>query len=157
MSQNLDLLLFLFLSLNGVTVSFSNKKWYHTVSFIDMIYPIGSIYMSVNDMNPSLFIGGIWEQIEDRFLLACGSTYTNGATGGEATHTLTINEMPSHRHSRMTQPQVFAEQDTTKSDIISPASGSANKVTKYTDYTGGGQAHNNMPPYLAVYMWKRIG
>ena len=120
------------------------------------VYPIGSIYMSVNSTNPSKLFGGEWERIQDRFLLASGTTYTNGATGGEATHTLTVNEMPSHRHSRMTQPQGFAEQDKSKSDIISPASGSANKVYKYTDYTGGGQAHNNMPPYLAVYMWKRI-
>lgn len=120
------------------------------------IYPIGSIYMSVNSTNPSELFGGEWERIQDRFLLASGTTYTNGATGGEATHTLTVDEMPSHRHSRMTQPQGFAEQDTRKSDIISPASGSANKVTKYSDYTGGGKAHNNMPPYFVVYMWKRI-
>ena len=121
------------------------------------VYPIGSIYMSVNSTNPSELFGGEWERIQDRFLLASGTTYTNGTTGGEATHTLTVNEMPSHRHNRMTQPQGFAEQDTRKSDIISPASGSANKVYKYTDYTGGGQAHNNMPPYLAVYMWERVG
>lgn len=122
---------------------------------VDLIYPVGSIYMSVNDVNPEMLFGGEWEQIKDKFLLSSGDVYTNGSTGGEATHTLTVNEMPSHRHSRMTQPQAFAEQDKRKSDIISPASGSANKVYKYTDYTGGGQAHNNMPPYLAVNVWKR--
>lgn len=122
---------------------------------VDLIYPVGSIYMSVNSTSPSTLFGGTWEQIKDSFLLASGDTYENGSTGGEATHTLTVNEMPSHRHSRMTQPQGFAEQDTRKSEIISPASGSANKVYKYTDYTGGGQAHNNMPPYLAVNVWKR--
>lgn len=126
------------------------------LDLIDVIYPVGSIYMSVNDVNPEILFGGEWERIQDRFLLASGTTYTNGATGGEATHTLTINEMPSHRHSRMTQPQGFAEQDTRKNDIISPASGSANTVTKYSDYTGGGQAHNNMPPYLVVNVWKRV-
>ena len=63
------------------------------------IYPIGSIYMSVNNVNPSTVFGGTWEQIKDKFLLACGDTYNNGATGGEATHTLTSNEMPSHNHS----------------------------------------------------------
>ena len=136
------------------------KKSYITreeLDIIDMIYPVGSIYMSVNNTDPSVLFGGKWERIQDRFLLASGTTYTNGSTGGEATHTLTINEMPSHRHSRITQPQGYAEQDTRKNDIISPASGSANEVTKYSNYTGGGQAHNNMPPYLAVYMWKRIG
>lgn len=121
------------------------------------IYPIGSIYMSVNSTNPSELFGGEWERIQDRFLLASGTTYTNGATGGEATHTLTVNEMPSHMHSRRTQPQGYAEHDTRKSDIISPASGSANAVTKNSNYTGGGKAHNNMPPYFVVYMWKRVG
>ena len=62
------------------------------------IYPIGSIYMSINETNPSELFGGEWEQIQDRFLLASGSTYSAGATGGEATHTLTENEMPSHTH-----------------------------------------------------------
>ena len=46
--------------------------------------PVGSIYMSVNNINPANFFGGKWEQIKDRFLLACGSTYSNGSTGGEA-------------------------------------------------------------------------
>ena len=119
------------------------------------IYPIGSIYMSINETNPSELFGGEWEQIEDRFLLACGTNHNNGETGGEATHRLTVSEIPSHRHSRRTQPQSFAEQDKTKNDIISPANGSSNAVTKYSDYTGGGQAHNNMPPYLVVNVWKR--
>ena len=126
-----------------------------TSVLIDVIYPVGSIYMSVNNVNPATLFGGEWEQIKDKFLLSSGDVYTNGATGGEATHTLTVNEIPSHRHSRRTQPQGYAEQDKTKSEIISPASGSANTVTKYSDYTGGGQAHNNMPPYLTVNVWKR--
>ena len=126
-----------------------------TSVLIDVIYPVGSIYMSVNNVNPATLFGGEWEQIKDKFLLSSGDVYTNGATGGEATHTLTVNEIPSHRHSRRTQPQGYAEQDKTKSEIISPASGSANAVTKYSDYTGGGQAHENMPPYLTVNVWKR--
>lgn len=51
------------------------------------IYPVGSIYMSVNNVNPSTVFGGTWQQIKDKFLLACGDTYNNGATGGSATHT----------------------------------------------------------------------
>ena len=57
-------------------------------------YPVGSIYMSVNNINPANFFGGKWEQIKDRFLLACGSTYSNGSTGGEAIHQLTVDELP---------------------------------------------------------------
>ena len=63
------------------------------------IYPVGSIYMSVNNVNPSTMFGGTWQQIKDRFLLACGDTYANASTGGEASHELTANEMPSHNHS----------------------------------------------------------
>ena len=122
---------------------------------INTIYPVGSIYMSVSNVSPSTLFGGTWEQIKDTFLLSSGDTYSNGSTGGEEKHTLTVNEMPSHRHSRRTSPFVFAERDSSKNEIISPASGSAKAVTKDSDYTGGGQAHNNMPPYLAVNVWKR--
>ena len=61
----------------------------------DLVYPVGSIYMSVNSTSPATLFGGTWTQIQDTFLLAAGSTYAAGATGGEATHTLTENEMPS--------------------------------------------------------------
>lgn len=132
----------------------------------DKAYPIGSIYMSVNDVNPSELFGGEWEQIQGRFLLASGdltdendnviASYDNESIGGEATHTLTIDEIPSHYHSRTTQPQSWGERDSSASQIISPESGSAKSVTKNTSNTGGGQAHNNMPPYLVVNVWKRI-
>lgn len=118
-------------------------------------YPVGSIYMSVNNINPANFFGGTWEQIKDRFLLACGSTYSAGATGGEATHTLTISEMPAHTHKY-------------EGYIDKNPLGGYDKVLVYgnpaetqyynfmVNYTGGDQPHNNMPPYLAVYIWKRI-
>ena len=61
--------------------------------------PIGSIVIRTDNINPSTIYGGTWEQIEDTFLLACGSRYNNGATGGEFTHTLTVEEMPSHTHT----------------------------------------------------------
>jgi microcystin-dependent protein len=64
----------------------------------ETIYPVGSIYMSVNNIDPSVVFGGTWQQIKDKFLLASGDTYENGATGGEATHTLTVSEIPSHNH-----------------------------------------------------------
>jgi microcystin-dependent protein len=63
------------------------------------IYPVGSIYMSVNNVNPSELFGGTWQQIKDTFLLASGDVYNNGATGGEATHTLSASEIPTHTHS----------------------------------------------------------
>ena len=69
-------------------------------TIFDMVYPVGSVYVSVNATNPSALFGGTWEQIKDRFLLSAGDTYKAGATGG-------------------------------------------------------GQAHNNMPPYIVVYIWQR--
>ena len=116
-------------------------------------YPIGSIYLSINSTNPSKLFGGTWEQIKDTFLLAAGSTYTAGSTGGSATHTLTINQIPSHNHSiRMKENAIASGSSFSR---ISSA-GSISSETNLTNYVGGSQPHNNMPPYLTVYMWKRV-
>lgn len=130
------------------------------------LYPIGSIYLSVNDTNPSTFIGGTWERIKDRFLLAAGDTYAAGSTGGEATHKLTVNEMPSHSHEEKVGDQ-GSNQNTNvlrkrKTNGTYPggvfnadwtSTGLGDSIS--TNYTGGSAAHNNMPPYIAVYMWVR--
>lgn len=133
------------------------------------IYPIGSIYMSVNDVNPSELFGGEWEQIKDRFLLASGNTYVAGNVGGEATHKLTISEMPSHNHSVEYTTNAedvdwknysgFGRGSSYTSDNYFGIDNTVDAFTSYRGriaYTGGGEAHNNMPPYLAVYVWKRI-
>lgn len=119
---------------------------------VDLVYPIGSIYMSVNGTDPGTLFGGTWEQLEDRFLLGAGSGYTAGSTGGEANHTLTVAEMPSHTHD------ISKKYNTQLGSYSGSAPWTDNSGTYYsrpTEPTGGGQAHNNMPPYLAVYMWKR--
>ena len=122
----------------------------------DDIYPVGSIYMSVNSTNPRTLFGGTWTQLKDRFLLGAGSTYTNGSTGGEASHTLTVNEMPSHSH-----PQYVTVSSggslSANCDYASSSSGTARKSAQNisTGTTGSGNSHNNMPPYLVVYMWQR--
>lgn len=115
-------------------------------------YPVGAIYLSVDSTNPGTIFGGTWQRIQDTFLLAAGSTYAAGSTGGEATHTLTVDEMPSHRHQLELGLQDWADsngyehQTMWRSQKTHPAT---------SEYAGGGQAHNNMPPYLAVYVWKR--
>ena len=63
------------------------------------VYPVGSIYINVNNVDPAEIFGGTWEQIKDKFLLACGDTYNNGISGGSASNTLTTAEIPSHSHS----------------------------------------------------------
>lgn len=124
-------------------------------SILDMTYPVGSIYMSINNTNPQTLFGGTWEQLKDRFLLGAGNTYAAGNTGGEATHTLTVSEMPSHDHGikmnvsgyegGIAYTSHFGQGDPQQWDNYQGLIGS----------TGGNNAHNNMPPYLVVYMWKR--
>jgi microcystin-dependent protein len=67
-------------------------------SIADFIYPVGSIYMSVNDTSPAVLFGGVWQRIQGRFLLGSSSSYAVGSTGGAATKTLTVNNLPAHNH-----------------------------------------------------------
>lgn len=123
----------------------------------DLIYPIGAIYLSVSATNPAILFGGKWEQIKDRFLLAAGDTYSNGSTGGEANHILTIEEMPSHKHQIKTNNDDF--NNSPNGGNYGTTHDGANtwyNTNWYTENSGGNAAHNNMPPYLTVYMWKRV-
>lgn len=130
-------------------------------NLFDLIYPIGSIYMSVNSTSPATLFGGTWQQLENRFLLGAGSSYTAGATGGEATHTLTVDEMPSHAHRIAGgTPALLGGGGSLRVPVAGSGSTwtmqSSNSVSEdHTTSVGGGQAHNNMPPYLVVYMWQR--
>ena len=118
-------------------------------------YPVGSIYMSTTNTSPASMFGGTWEQIKDKFLLSAGNNYSAGSTGGEATHTLTLNEMPNHSHSA---DYTFSHSGNWYVGMIAQGDSSTGLSSKdnAVGYRGGGQAHNNMPPYLAVYCWKRI-
>ena len=136
-----------------------------------LVYPVGSIYMSVNNESPATLLGGTWEQIEDTFLLAAGSSFAAGATGGAATHhhstanhTLTVSEIPSHTHGVQGwryNNQSSGDKWSTSYTKLSDSPSSSTPVLA----TGGGRAHNHgdtgdassLPPYLAVYMWKRTG
>lgn len=119
---------------------------------VNLIYPVGSIYMSINSTSPQILFGGTWTQIEDTFLLSAGQTYTAGDTGGEAEHTLTIDEMPEHNHSVARGTGT----GTTEWGLVRFNNLNSSADTTRIGKTGGGQPHNNMPPYLVVYMWKRI-
>lgn len=133
-------------------------------SFLDLTYPVGAIYISVNSTSPATLFGGTWERIQDRFLLAAGSSYAAGETGGEATHKLTVAEMPSHTHVQNQHRHGMGEIWSDGSGSTTAYTFSSNRVrmTRNTAYatptnqnTGGNGAHNNMPPYLSVYVWKR--
>lgn len=123
---------------------------------LEAVYPVGSIYMSVNSTSPATLFGGTWQAIQGKFLLgAYGNTYKAGSTGGEATHTLTISEMPSHNHA-VYYPNAGADDHSAPVNYPNgPSDSTYYAVGSYTSSDGGGGAHNNMPPYLAVYIWKR--
>ncbi len=126
-------------------------------------YPVGAVYISVNSTDPGELFGGTWTQLKDRFLLSAGNTYTAGRTGGEATHTLTESEMPEHSHSdrigwlddhKTNNPLGINGSPLT---VISSANNArVDDPQAHVGITGGSKAHNNMPPYLTVYMWKRV-
>jgi hypothetical protein len=122
------------------------------VDILKAVYPVGSIYISVNSTSPATLFGGEWEQLKDRFLLGAGDIYNNGTTGGEAEHTLTVEEMPSHKHD-INYDQIW---NTSGGKVsIGTTNGGPYGGSGYVKSAGGDKPHNNMPPYLAVYMWKR--
>lgn len=133
--------------------------------FLKQIYPIGSIYMSMNNTNPKDLFGGKWEQLSNCFLWATENS--PGKTGGEKEHTLTVDEMANHYHILNIAANAGAGElsagygvvyDTTKRYPINAKNATSGEFTGWgTQSSGENKPHNNMPPYLEVYMWKRIG
>ena len=122
----------------GVTVS-GRAIW-------EMIYPVGAIYISAAATDPKTLFGGTWTRIKDRFLLAAGDTFAAGKTGGEAEVTL----------SRFQLPGAVWASGTGKNATVTSTSGAAGEgYGMYTQADDWGKAHNNMPPYLTVYVWQR--
>lgn len=130
-------------------------------SFLDAIYPVGSIYMSVKSTNPGTLFGGTWVAIaQGRCLVGVGTnkdanneskTFTVRQTGGEYNHTLVLNEIPKHNHSGRTANGWGSLDWGYNFTYTNTAAWNGDG----TESVGGGQKHNNIPPYLAVYMWER--
>ena len=141
------------------TVKKSNRPFALDESQFLKIYPVGSIYLSVSQTDPATLFGGTWQRIKDRFLLAAGDTYEVGDVGGEAEHELTVDEMPEHEH--VEEVNYTAINSGSSRIWAFVTNDSATKTTSTTHFygfsnpSGGSQAHNNMPPYLAVYVWQR--
>lgn len=147
-------------------------------SLLDLVHPVGSIYISKDPTDPGDMFGGVWSPITDRFLLTAGSTYHVGdLDGGEATHTLTESELPE-MHKTMVLRRFYSpngendysihiatgSEGTTNEIINANVSGpvvtngtyNMQKTQKVSINIGGGQPHNNMPPYTIVYAWERV-
>ena len=127
----------------------SNTVWGAWQSEALIAYPVGSIYIAYNHTNPSTLFGGTWERMTGGFLWASNSTDTIGQTGGERTVTLTAKQIPSHNHGGTYTNAGTA----TKTHAWLASGGSA--MAYDTVNTGGGEAHNNMPPYIQVSIWRR--
>lgn len=123
-------------------------------SLIDLVYPVGAVYISMNQTSPQTLFGGTWTQIQGRFLIGAGTAYPAGSTGGEATHTLTASEIPDHTHTfKYTGQSVTTGVNSIR--LYQAASNQYNAYSGGQSSNCGGQAHNNLPPYMAVYMWTR--
>ena len=138
----------------------------------DCPFPVGGIYISIASTNPSsIWAGTTWEQFAaGRTLVGLDTSdadfNTVGQTDGEKEHTLTTNEIPAHGHGMAhthsyTGPNTGSWKTGTNgkshtwcTSAGGKTSGGASKTT--TDNTGGGSAHNNLQPYIVVYMWKRV-
>lgn len=118
-------------------------------SILDFIYPVGSIYFSYSHVSPASMFGGTWTRIKNTFLWACDENGDIGVSSGEKTHTLTVNELPSHSHG-----SVYSGTAEGTKNIAWLASG-GDKMAYGALYVGGGAAHNNMPPYIHVSVWRR--
>ncbi len=157
---------------------------------LDLVYPIGAIYLSVNSTSPATLFGGVWEVYgSGRTIVGQGTsdmTYNAGDTGGESKHTLTSSEMPTHNHSCLSAGEGGASfffmagksganlsttgvlsSSTSNIDEDAASGGSTQTLNKIDlkiashnhsiESRGSGLSHNNMPPYIVCYMWKRIG
>lgn len=140
-----------------------------SANILEKTYPVGSVYMSFNETSPAKLFGGTWVEIGDEnnewFPLFTavdnGGGFVSGSVGGEAEVKLTVNQIPRHSHDTgITTSAAEMPRKGLSSVAFEDDGAFANrlcvtgKITP-TGYTGGSQAHNNMPPYIRVYAWRR--
>lgn len=124
-------------------------------------HPVGSYYFSDVSTPPSEIFGGTWVQVKDRFILTAGDTYQQGQTGGEASHTLTEAEMPQHCHAFRFKNNWSWNSGTGTGDFVDPSiykwtsEETAYNFINMSKQVGGSKPHNNLPPYVVTYCWKR--
>lgn len=139
---------------------------------VNLIYPVGSIYISTQSTNPSTLFGGTWEAYgQGRTLIGAGTgddgstsmSFTAGSQGGEYNHKLTVAEMPKHIHTDlMVADNHFTAWNSNKGNwktletkSLFNNTGTVNENMFNTGNTGGSLSHNNTQPYITVYIWHR--
>lgn len=124
-------------------------------TFLNLVYPINSIYISYSHESPAALFGGSWTRLSNTFLWGCDSSGVIGQTGGEQNVTLSIDEIPTHQHFLANYNSSGTTASFSSYAVMSPGTvGYSGNVR--TSYSGGGAAHNNMPPYTQVSIWRRI-
>ena len=133
----------------------------NSTALVNAVYPVGSIYISVTNTNPAYLFGGTWAAFgTGRTLVGVDTTQnefnTVQKTGGSKTHTLTLSQIPPHSHKTVEKMgYIFYGGER----AAGPAEGNGyatDSNTLNTGSAGGGEAHNNLQPYITVYMWRRI-
>ena len=121
------------------------------LELLSVIFPIHSFYISQDEsFNPNGIFPGVWVKISENITLRqCGESHPIGTIFGEATHKLTVNEMPSHRHT------IYTSNNSNNSGYVHEA-GTGRDETGVSEYAGGSQPHNNIGPSLAVNIWHRV-
>lgn len=166
----------------GISVVKANEIGFGPDSLLDLIYPIGSIYISVSSTDPGTIFGGTWEAFATgKTLVGVDAADTDfnasGKEGGSKTVTLTTEQMPAHQHYfeqnirgvaqnvKLTQT---TNQGSPEKNVVKAETGATMSVPERSGWSenydggdfrttniGGNEPHNNMPPYITVYMWKR--
>ena len=144
------------------------KKFISTLFLL--MHPVGTPYASKNPTSPAELYGGTWERIEGKFIMGASDTYPAGSTGGEAEHILTISEAPGHTHEVGAYGNPgwrFKINGNVGVVVTSDSYVLINNVSLYykditdngflgTSDVGGNEPHNNLPPYIAMYIWRRV-
>lgn len=140
---------------------FGAKEINEIINFINGIFdkhfPVGKVFISLDDTNPGEFLGGTWELFaKGETLVGVDTSQTEFATvekhGGNKTHTLSVEEIPPHDHPS----RVFPGSSSSMSGGGAEFSDGDSHSFLMTGQTGGGQPHNNLQPYVTCYIWKRV-
>ena len=135
------------------------------INILDIIHPVGSLYISTVNTDPSTIFGGSWERVKGKMIIGLDEDDTDfdtvGKVGGEKTHTLLASEIPAHTHK---MGLWTTGQEAAGYGLVAGEGAFADRVqitapyddARATDVNlGGGGSHNNMPPYVVYYMWVR--